>query len=155
MPFADNKALTEYVFNIPSIYKIHSGFSKFLLRGAMKDIVPDEIRLNKQKLGFYTPDICWISEIANDIKHRIKGLPDPENIINKDLLEKIGILYLGQKIKSLTRFIFRVQFLVGLYLGNNLLFFYGLKNETGIFYINTTIKALSLLIKREKPWFCW
>jgi len=107
MPFADNKALTEYVFNIPSIYKIHSGFSKFLLRGAMKDIVPDEIRLNKQKLGFYTPDICWISEIANDIKHRIKGLPDPENIINKDFIIKNWDTLFRSNDQEFKRFIFR------------------------------------------------
>lgn len=107
MPFADNKALTEYVFDLPSIYKIHSGYSKYLLRSAMKDIVPDEIRLNKQKLGFYTPDILWISEIANDIKHRIKDLPDPENIINKDYIIKNWETLFRSNDQELKRFVFR------------------------------------------------
>ncbi len=86
MPFADNRLLTEYVFNIPSIYKIHKGWGKYLLRNAMEGIVPDEVRMRKQKLGFYTPESQWLQAISNQIKNRISAMPDKENIINKEEL---------------------------------------------------------------------
>jgi asparagine synthase (glutamine-hydrolysing) len=65
-PFADDYRLTEYIFNIPSMYKIHNGINKFLLREAMKNYLPKEIKERKDKLGFVTPIDKWIKEIKND-----------------------------------------------------------------------------------------
>ncbi|HET7818864.1 MAG TPA: asparagine synthase (glutamine-hydrolyzing) [Bacteroidia bacterium] len=65
-PFADDHRLTEYVFSIPGSYKIHKGINKFLLREAMKNYLPKEIKERKDKLGLVTPIQKWISEIKND-----------------------------------------------------------------------------------------
>lgn len=59
-PFADDIQLIEYVFNIPSSYKIYNGWSKYLLRESMKGILPEEIRLRKDKVGFATPEKKWL-----------------------------------------------------------------------------------------------
>lgn len=58
VPFTDFR-LVDYVFSIPAAYKIHRGWTKWLLRLAMKDLLPSEIVWRKDKLGFATP--AWIS----------------------------------------------------------------------------------------------
>jgi len=47
-PFADDINLIEYMFKIPSAYKIHNGWSKYILRQSMKDILPKQI-LNRKE----------------------------------------------------------------------------------------------------------
>ncbi|MCX7760505.1 MAG: asparagine synthase (glutamine-hydrolyzing) [Hydrogenothermaceae bacterium] len=64
-PFADDRDLIEYIFRIPSIYKIHNGWSKYILREAMKGILPEPIRLRKDKIGFATPEKKWIDGNKN------------------------------------------------------------------------------------------
>ncbi len=86
MPFSDSIELAEYVFSIPSTFKIHNGWNKYLLRSSMVGIVPDEIRWRKQKLGFYVPEMKWLNEIGEKIKNRIYQLNDPDGFINKDSL---------------------------------------------------------------------
>lgn len=56
-PFADNINLIEYCFQIPSVYKIHNGFSKYILRQAMDGILPEQIRKRVDKVGFATPEV--------------------------------------------------------------------------------------------------
>ena len=85
-PFADDINLIEYVFQIPSVYKIHNGWSKFLLRQAMKGILPEEIRLRKDKIGFATPEYFWLVKIKNELKEYFTD--DLKNYINVDVFLK-------------------------------------------------------------------
>jgi len=62
-PFADDIDLIEYVFSIPSVYKIHNGWSKYLLRESMNNIVPNEIKTRTDKIGFETPEYDWLGTI--------------------------------------------------------------------------------------------
>jgi len=59
-PFADDINLIDCVFKIPSVYKIHRGWSKYLLRESMKGIVPNEIIYRTDKIGFTTPEFSWL-----------------------------------------------------------------------------------------------
>ena len=67
-PFADDSDLVDYVFSIPSSYKIHNGWTKYLLRESMKGIIPDAIRNRTDKLGFATPEYNWLSSIKDNLK---------------------------------------------------------------------------------------
>ena len=58
VPFTDFR-LVDYVFSIPAAYKIHRGWTKWLLRLAVKDLLPSEIVWRRDKLGFAAP--AWIS----------------------------------------------------------------------------------------------
>jgi len=58
VPFTDYR-LVDYVFSIPGIYKIHNGWTKWLLRLATKDLLPEAIVWRRDKLGFATP--AWAS----------------------------------------------------------------------------------------------
>jgi asparagine synthase (glutamine-hydrolysing) len=50
-PFLDTD-LMNYSLKIPSKLFIQNGYNKYLLREALKDILPDKIRLNRKKIGF-------------------------------------------------------------------------------------------------------
>ena len=67
-PFSDDLDLIEYVFQIPSSYKIYCGWSKYLLRASTKGVLPEEIRLRKDKIGFATPEYDWLNEMKADFR---------------------------------------------------------------------------------------
>jgi asparagine synthase (glutamine-hydrolysing) len=67
-PFADDVDLIESVFRIPEVYKIHNGWSKFLLREATAGVVPDEIRQRTDKVGFATPEYRWLTELKDEFR---------------------------------------------------------------------------------------
>lgn len=58
MPFMDYR-IVEFIFSLPVTSKIGNGFTKLVLREAMKDVVPDAIRLDKIKIGFNAPIVNW------------------------------------------------------------------------------------------------
>lgn len=86
MPFSNSKKLAEYVFSVPSTFKIHNGWNKYLLRKAMTGIIPDEVLWRKQKLGFYTPQGKWLSEMGEEIKKQIIKQDDIEQFIDKNVI---------------------------------------------------------------------
>ena len=67
-PFADDINLIDYVFKIPSVYKIHRGWSKYLLRESMKGIVPNEIIYRTDKIGFTTPEHSWLISLKDQLR---------------------------------------------------------------------------------------
>lgn len=54
LPFLDYR-LIEYIGKLPINFKMRNGFSKYILRKTMKNVVPDMIRLRRDKLGFSMP----------------------------------------------------------------------------------------------------
>lgn len=72
-PFADDINLIEYVFKLPSAFKIHKGWSKLLLRDSMHGIIPDRIRLRKDKLGYTTPEQLWLLNNKDHLNHYLTG----------------------------------------------------------------------------------
>ncbi|MFA5010582.1 MAG: asparagine synthase (glutamine-hydrolyzing) [Ignavibacteria bacterium] len=61
VPFLDFR-LVEKTLALDSDKIINKGWSKYILREAMKGILPEEIRLRKDKIGFMTPDDEWFRE---------------------------------------------------------------------------------------------
>jgi asparagine synthase (glutamine-hydrolysing) len=57
-PFMDWR-LVCYAFSLPPSSKLGSGFTKRILREAMRDVLPDSIRSRKGKLGFASPMPVW------------------------------------------------------------------------------------------------
>lgn len=58
MPFLDYR-LVEYVWRLPSKYKVHLASGKYIHREAMRGKVPDKILDQKVKFGFNTPIAQW------------------------------------------------------------------------------------------------
>lgn len=75
MPFMDWRLVT-FIFSLPLEDKIYDGFSKRILRDSMKNIMPEEIRTRKLKIGLNAPMIEWFKgplkpfliDITNSIK---------------------------------------------------------------------------------------
>lgn len=55
MPFLDWRLVT-YGFALPLAMKVSGGFSKWVLREAMKGIIPEKVRLRRSKFGFPVPE---------------------------------------------------------------------------------------------------
>ena len=50
-PYLDSK-LFDFVYSVPNEYLIQNGYGKYLLRGSMKGILNNQVRLDRQKKGF-------------------------------------------------------------------------------------------------------
>lgn len=59
MPFLDYR-LVAFAFSIPGSSKVRKGYTKAIVRDAMKGFFPDEIRLLKRKIGFNSPSTEWL-----------------------------------------------------------------------------------------------
>lgn len=70
VPLLDHR-LVEYGVSLPDDLKVRGGWSKFALREALKDLMPDTVRLRKSKLGFAAPDRIWLSQ---DLRPRINDI---------------------------------------------------------------------------------
>jgi asparagine synthase (glutamine-hydrolysing) len=58
VPFLDYR-LVEYTLALAPDRIIHNGETKYVLRQAMQGIIPEEIRLRQDKVGFMTPEADW------------------------------------------------------------------------------------------------
>jgi asparagine synthase (glutamine-hydrolysing) len=58
VPFLDHR-LVEFVFSLPSKFKIRDGYTKRVLRDGMNGVIPEKIRWRVNKLGFATPEKKW------------------------------------------------------------------------------------------------
>jgi asparagine synthase (glutamine-hydrolysing) len=89
VPFLDHR-LVEYVFSLPINYRIRNGWLKFILRDAMKGILPERIRLRRSKIGYATPESQWFKELRNEInavfmseQFRTRGYFNADKVLNK------------------------------------------------------------------------
>jgi asparagine synthase (glutamine-hydrolysing) len=82
LPFVDHR-IVEFALSVPSVYKIYNGWSKYILRYAMKEILPESITWRKDKVGYATPEQSWVKNI--DFNSLFN------NLSKKDLFEEIFI----------------------------------------------------------------
>lgn len=81
VPFLDHR-LVEFCFSLPAEMKLRAGKSKWILREAMKNILPPKVLNRKNKIGFATAEEKWIkgngqnlfkevfSQIPNDAPYK-------------------------------------------------------------------------------------
>ena len=75
VPFLD-RSLVEFALSLPECFLVDpSGTSKAVLRKAMKGLVPDEILLRRDKVGFETPDTMWLDRQREVLAERVQGSP--------------------------------------------------------------------------------
>lgn len=63
LPFLSHE-LVEFIFSLPSTYKIRNGYTKWLLRESVKYIIPSSIVWRKDKVGFEPPQKSWMDDPA-------------------------------------------------------------------------------------------
>lgn len=83
VPFLDGE-MTEYVMGLPAAMKVQRGQKKWILRKAMRGIVPDEI-LDGPKTGFGVPYPYWL---AKPLAGYLKSVLLDESILSWGLFDK-------------------------------------------------------------------
>jgi asparagine synthase (glutamine-hydrolysing) len=63
VPMLDYELAT-FAVNCRSSLKLRGGWTKWILRKAMRGILPEAVRLRKSKLGFSTPQRAWLRQDA-------------------------------------------------------------------------------------------
>ena len=106
-PFLDTD-LINYTLKIPSKLFIQNGYNKYLLREALKDILPDKIRLNRKKIGFNF-DLNSLIDLKNS-KTQNWLLEKKSKIFNFINYEKFSDLITKKSINDnfLQKFVFTV-----------------------------------------------
>lgn len=88
VPMLDNR-LTEYVLGLPANFKVRKGYKKYVLRRALRGIVPDWV-LDGKKTGFGVPYKHWLREDL--AKYASSVLLDPQtknsNLFDVDALRR-------------------------------------------------------------------
>lgn len=83
LPFLSHE-LVEFVFSLPATYKIHEGWTKYIMRNSLKDILPKEITWRVDKIGYEPPQKKWMER--NDVKEQI--MATKKTLINDGILNK-------------------------------------------------------------------
>ncbi len=94
MPFLDYR-IVQFAFSIGSSSKIGFGYTKRIVRDAMKGIIPDEIRTRKSKIGFSSPLLQWF---RGPLKEFIVDTITSADYKNCELIDFGGTVESYQKI---------------------------------------------------------
>ena len=88
LPFL-NHELVQFIFSLPSSFKIKNGFTKFLLRISMDEHLPESIVWRKDKVGFEPPQKLWmhdakVEECVHESRRKLVQL----GILKQEILQK-------------------------------------------------------------------
>ncbi|MCU0241543.1 MAG: asparagine synthase (glutamine-hydrolyzing) [Vicinamibacteria bacterium] len=84
-PFLDYR-LVELGLGLPCEALMRDGWTKSILREAMRGLIPDSVRLRRRKLGFPTPERRFLSELAPQIRLMLGAGARIEEYVRKDAL---------------------------------------------------------------------
>jgi asparagine synthase (glutamine-hydrolysing) len=92
VPFLDYR-FVEFIFSLPVSNKIKNGWTKYILRKSMKDILPEKIRCRKDKMGFVTPQDMWLAAIEDNVK----GIFNSKEFNDRPYIDQNGVSELLNK----------------------------------------------------------
>jgi len=97
LPLLDHR-LAEYAFSVPACYKLHGGWTKYLLRTAMTGVLPDEVCWRKEKVGGTAPVSVWKDFMKRNRRELLAALGDSRfyaaaYINRKAVLKNFDALY--------------------------------------------------------------
>ncbi|HNT08774.1 asparagine synthase (glutamine-hydrolyzing) [Methanoculleus sp.] len=89
VPYLDYR-IVEFLASLPADQKIRNGVTKFILRKAIRGLVPDAIRCRMDKKGFATPEEVWMQ---GDMSEKVLEILSSETFRNRpywsaDAIEK-------------------------------------------------------------------
>jgi len=88
VPFLDHK-FVEYVMGISPNLKMKHGNSKYILKMAVKNLIP-KIILNRKKQGFQVPLDDWLTgELGNDVNKKLREFCSKTDFFDPKGLEKL------------------------------------------------------------------
>ena len=88
LPYLDHQ-LVEYLFTLPAQYKIHEGWTKWLLRKSAGPLLPPEITWRRDKVGFEPPQKAWMEHPATiESIQEAKKVLVGEGVLQRRVLDK-------------------------------------------------------------------
>lgn len=85
-PFLDYRII-KLLFETEGVYKMHNGFSKWILRNSMEEKLPAEVVWRRDKKGFPTPERKWLMRLKSDFIDIVNENREELNIfLNTDLI---------------------------------------------------------------------
>ncbi len=85
LPFLDHR-LVEHCIALGWNLKMHDGWSKWVVRRSMQDVLPDSIAWRRNKIGFAAPDGLWLSRHAEIMARTVEGSALVARFCNPDRL---------------------------------------------------------------------
>lgn len=83
LPFLYHE-LVDFVFSLPPHFKINGGWTKWIMRKAFEDLLPEPITWRKDKIGYEPPQKNWIAnQKMKDLIQENKFILYQKNIISK------------------------------------------------------------------------
>ena len=87
LPFL-NHELVQFIFSLPSFYKIKDGFTKWILRKTMEPSLPVSIVWRTDKIGFEPPQQTWMQHATvQDMVHESKKKLIQQGILQSSVLQ--------------------------------------------------------------------
>jgi asparagine synthase (glutamine-hydrolyzing) len=91
MPFLDHR-IVSFAFSLPANAKVRNGYTKAIVRDAMKGLMPDAIAYRKDKIGFNSPFSDWLrgklKPWINDVIHS-KDFRESQLIDQKEVITNV------------------------------------------------------------------
>ncbi len=98
VPFLDKK-VSDLASTLPDKFKWRKGVTKYLLREAFKNVIPESTR-NRKKLGFPTPIRDWFTEDRQDLYQKIYDCKYIREHMNVEYIKKIVEDHINKKIDN-------------------------------------------------------
>jgi asparagine synthase (glutamine-hydrolysing) len=88
LPFL-NHELAEFLFSLPSHFKIRHGWTKWILRKAMEKDLPQKIAWRQGKIGLEPPQLSWMQlSSVRDMIHEAKKKLVHDKILKPEVINK-------------------------------------------------------------------
>jgi asparagine synthase (glutamine-hydrolysing) len=109
-PFADDAELLQTARSLQAKDLIHNGWSKYILRNALKNELPASISWRRDKKGFSVPESDWLMQTAHFWKIQIETyahLDKSELVNHQQLYNDLPQIFSASKYAALQNFAFR------------------------------------------------
>ncbi|MCU7551663.1 asparagine synthase (glutamine-hydrolyzing) [Chitinophagaceae bacterium LB-8] len=88
LPFL-NHQLVEFLFSLPPQFKIHRGWTKWLLRQSVQSLLPAQIVWRAEKVGFEPPQKAWMQNpMVQEKIQEAKKLLVSKDVLSKTVLQQ-------------------------------------------------------------------
>ena len=88
LPFLSHE-LVQFIFSLPSQYKLQNGFTKYILRESMKQLLPSSIVYRTDKIGYEPPQQQWMQSVGfKELLQNSRQKLVKENILRKEILNQ-------------------------------------------------------------------
>jgi asparagine synthase (glutamine-hydrolysing) len=111
VPFVD-AGLVDFVFSQPGDRKLRDGWTKWLLRHGLKEIMPDRLRWRESKFGYSVPNESWLRQQKEGCLRLIDERADVgREYIDRDRIRRFGLQCsepgdLGRLFRATTTLVF-------------------------------------------------